>query len=433
MSDLAEGFAINCKPGAPTTSSRDARRAQAKRHVMAMLDDVQSAHLAGKHKRAQHRVRRYLNSYHARLVATELARRTMKPHRRFPKDLVPSIASSLDPWAGTTEEARVNVVPKNSDSGDYRVTLDFGPENRALQYLLLCPLREIADLHPHQFGTGNGGSHAAIKHVAQAMQDGFLWAVEIDIKNCFASFGGDGVVDFLPLPKEVTEQVLLARNLNLVPGNLVDLFGEEPGGVHHTPYGAPHTPLRVPSFGPASGLGFLGAKVLAEARRGIPQGSAASPLVAEMLLALPLKQLPKLGHVFGYLDNFLIMATSQDDAVSMAKALGCALQAHPAGPLRPKIRGLFHAGKPIEFLGHRLTAQHGAVIIEPSPAKRQEFKAELKAGLARISGGSLPPAARSRKIQQLRTYIRSWTAAFRLWPGAEKHRDLWLAKVADCT
>ena len=152
-----------------------------------------------------------------------------------------------------------------------------------------------------------------------------------------------------------------------------------------------------------------------------------------MLLALPLKQLPKVGLVFGYLDNFLVMATSEDDAVSMAKALGCALQAHPAGPLRPKIKGIFHAGTPIDFLGYRLTAQHGAVMIEPSPAKRQEFEAELKAGLARIKGGSLPPAVRTRKIQHLRTYIRCWTAAFRLWPGAEKHRDLWLAKVDDCS
>jgi hypothetical protein len=432
MSDLADGFATNCKPATPAKFSRYVGRAQPTGHVRLMLDDVRSAHLAGKHKKAKNRIRRYLSSHHAGLVATELARRMMKPHRRFPKALVPSIASSLEPWAGTTEQVRVNVVPKNSDSGDYRVTLDFGPKNRALQYLLLRPLREIADLHPHQFGTGNGGPHAAIKHVAQAMKAGFVWATEIDIVSCFASFGGEGVVDFLPLPKEVTEQVLLARNLNLVPGNLVDLSGEEPGGVHHTPYGAPHT-LHVPSFGPAGGLGYLGARALAEARQGIPQGSAASPLVAEMLLALPLKQLPNMGRVFGYLDNFLVTATSEDDAVSMATALGCALQAHPAGPLRPKIRGIFRSGEPIDFLGYRLTAQHGAAIIEPSPAKLQEFEAELKAGLARINSGSLPPAARTRKIQQLRTYIRSWTAAFRLWPGAEKHRDLWLAKVDDCT
>src|SRR6266496_1792403 len=132
MSDLAEGFAINCKPSTPAKSSQYGGRARAKRHVWAMLDDIRSAHLAGKRKKVNHRIRRYLNSHHARLLATELARRAMKPHRRFPKALVPSIASSLDPWVGTAEEVRVNVIPKG-DSGDYRVTTDFGPENRALQ------------------------------------------------------------------------------------------------------------------------------------------------------------------------------------------------------------------------------------------------------------------------------------------------------------
>jgi hypothetical protein len=427
--DQFEEFAVNCKPATAAKSSQYVGKAQANGHVRAMLHDVRSAHLAGKHKKARHRTQRYLNSHHAGLVATERARRAMKRHWSFPKALVPAIASGLDPWVGTTEEVRVNMIPKDSESGEYRLTMDFGPENRALQYLLLPLLREIADLHPHQFGTGNGGPHAAIKHVAQAMKDGHLWAVEVDVEKCFASFDGTKVADLLPFPKEVTERVALSRHLNLVPGNLLELFGGVSGGVHDgVPYGVPHT-----HFGPAGGLGILGAKALAEARQGIPQGSAASPILAETLLALPLKQLPNLGQVFGYLDNFLIMAKSEDDAVSMAKALGCALKAHLAGPLRPKLKGCFRAGEPIEFLGHRLTAQHGTVIIEPSPANREEFETETNAALARIKGEALSPAVRARKIRELERYVRSWTAAFKLWPQAEIQRKHWLTKLADCS
>ncbi len=421
----SQEIAINCNPAKP---SQHAGKAQAKGHVRAMLHDVRSAHLAGKHKKAKHRIRRYLNSHHARLVAAELARRAMKPHPQLPKALVPSIASGLDPWVGTTEEVRVNMIPKDSGYGDYRLTMDFGPENRALQHLILGALKVIADLHPHQFGSGNGGMHAAIKHVAQAMKDGFVWAVEMDLENCFWSFDADKVADLLPLPKEVTEQALLARNLNLVPGNLLDLLGGVSGGVHDVPYGSPHTP----HFGPACGLGILGAQILAEARRGIPQGSAASPLLAEMLLAPALKQLPTGGKVFAYLDNFLIMAKSEDDAVSMAKALGCALKAHPAGPLRPKIKGRFHPGEPIEFLGHRLTVQHGMVIIEPSPLNQQKFEVTMKLELARIKENSLSPAARARKVRELKTYVRSWASAFKLWPQAEIHKKQWLVKIAGC-
>src|SRR6266540_31569 len=143
----SQEIAINCNPAKP---SQHAGKAQAKGHVRAMLHDVRSAHLAGKHKKAKHRIRRYLNSHHARLVAAELARRAMKPHPQLPKALVPSIASGLDPWVGTTEEVRVNMIPKDSGYGDYRLTMDFGPENRALQHLILGALKVIADLHPHQ-------------------------------------------------------------------------------------------------------------------------------------------------------------------------------------------------------------------------------------------------------------------------------------------
>ncbi len=385
-------FAVNCNPGTPAKPPQDAGKRQAKEHVGAMLNRIQAAHLAGKRKRMKYLSELYLNSNDAGLVATELARRAMKPHRHLPKVLVPSIASGLDPWAGTTEEVRVNMIPKDPDSGDYRLTMDFGPENRALQYLLLPLLREIADLHPHQFGTGNGGP------------------------------------DLLPLPKEVTERVLLSRHLNLVPGNLLDLLGGMPGGVHEdgSPYGVPHTPY----IGPACGLGILVAEVLAEARRGIPQGSAASPLLAEMLLVPTLKQLPAGGEVFAYLDNFLVMAKSKEDAVSMTIALVSALKAHPAGPLRPKIKGRFHPGEPIEFLGHRLTAHHGTVTIEPSPLNQQKFEVTMKMELARIKGNSFSPAARARKVRELKSYVRSWAAAFALWPQAEIHKEHWLAKIA---
>jgi len=260
------------------------------------------------------------------------------------------------------------------------------------------------------------------------MKDGHLWAVEIDIENCFLSFDGSGVVDLLPIPKEVTEQVLLARNLNLVPGNLLDLFGGVSGGVHQgVPYGVPHTP----HFGPACGLGILGAKVLAEARRGLAQGSAASQLVAEMLLALLLKQLPSMGQVFAYVDNFLIMAKSEDDAVSMAKALGCALQAHPAGPLRPKIRGLFRAGEPIDFLGHRLIVHHGSVKIEPSPANLKKLAYEMSRGLSSIKSSALSPAARARKVRELMRKVNGWADAFKLCNNIQLHKEHWLAKIAD--
>ncbi len=101
------------------------------------LSGIRAAHLAGKRKKVKYLGGVYLNSYSAKLAAAELALRAMKPHRRLPKALAPSIASALDAWTGATEEVRVNFVPKGSDPDDRRMPL----------------LRAIAHVHPHQFGT----------------------------------------------------------------------------------------------------------------------------------------------------------------------------------------------------------------------------------------------------------------------------------------
>jgi len=419
-------FAVNCNPGTTAKSSPHPDKHQAKGHGKAMLNRIRAAHLAGKPKKTRHLIRIYLNSHAAHLAATHLARRSLRAHRHFPEALVSVIAAGLDPWAGTTEEVRVSYIPKGSDRDDRRTTMEFGPENKALQYLVLIVLKVVADLHPHQFGTGNGGPHAAIKHIAQAMKDGFVWAIEIDIENCFPSFDGKKIIDLLPIPKEVTERVLLPVHLNLVPGNLIDLFGTMSGGVHS------HTPHTTP-VGPAGDLGPGGAQILAEARQGLAQGSATSALLAEMLLSVSLKEVPNLGPVFGYVDNFVVMAKSENDVVTMTKALGSSLKGHPAGPLRPKMKGFFPAGDPVEVLGHRLIGGPGAIKIEASPANLAEFELQMKKGVFSLRKPGLSPGARSKKAQHLARKLHGWVSAFRLCHDAELYKVHWLAKIADCS
>ena len=56
-----------------------------------------------------------------------------------------------------------------------------------------------------------------------------------------------------------------------------------------------------------------------------------------------------------YVDNFLIMADSQEEAVSMLSALGDALAHHPAGPFSGKIKARYSPGDTVEFLGYAIT------------------------------------------------------------------------------
>ena len=222
-------------------------------HLEVLLRRVREA---SRFNESTYRVRKYLGSFDPKLHATLEAYDAMKPEDRPDPAELPSIAKSLDAWKGTDEP--VLVRRKRKASGKYRTVLEFEIENRALQYLVRDVLIAALELHPNQYAT-RGGVHAAIKHTKQALSDGYVWAVELDIKNCYPSFDEEKLPDLLPLPKEVTDHVILSRYLNLPSG--FSCIGNSLGDDHE---------------GDAITPGAISA-----ARRGIPQGSAASPIVAE--------------------------------------------------------------------------------------------------------------------------------------------------------
>ena len=142
----------------PTVRPSVKRRALARKKVDKLIRGVASAHKAGKKKRCAYLASQYLQSFDARLVATWQKDRKLNRHRRPDRKLLPSIAASLSPWAGTKEIAVVNMKEKGSNGG-YRLSMDFGIENRALQYLIVRLLEATADLHPEQY-LMKGGVHA---------------------------------------------------------------------------------------------------------------------------------------------------------------------------------------------------------------------------------------------------------------------------------
>ena len=261
-------------------------------------------------------------------------------------------------------------------------------------------LEALADIHPNQFAT-KGGTHGAIRAVEKAMEEGFCWTIEVDISNCYLSFDGESIANFLPLPKKVTRGVIMSEYLSLVPGNFAEGLG--------------------PVYGPEDEFFF--SQVIADARPGIPQGSAVSPLVTEILLASVFDCLPKGAVVINYADNFLVMARDEKDAVKTTKALGSAICAHPAGLLRPKLVALSKPGEKFTFLGHTLQMTSSGVRIEPSEENDLKFKHELERGLRYLSDGNIPAHKREKKLRELRRYVRSWFGAFRECDGIEQYRS----------
>jgi hypothetical protein len=209
--------------------------------------------------------------------------------------------------------------------------------------------------------------------------------------------------------------VLLSEHLNIVPSTLHHTAAYSSNGAADTHQGG--LPLE---------------QYLADARRGIPQGSSVSPIVAEMLLAPVLHQVPAGGEVVAYADNILVIAKNDGDADSMSESLGIALTTHPAGQLWPKIKS-FPPGGPIEFLGHRLTADDGGLRIQPNADNREEFESRMNRGLARLKGSPLSPAMRAEIVRELKSDLSSHVANFRLCDGMENYRQHWSAQIASAS
>ncbi|HEX9323365.1 MAG TPA: reverse transcriptase domain-containing protein [Xanthobacteraceae bacterium] len=391
-----------------------AESAPARAHLRAKLTRIRKAHKAGDRKQLRYLIQQYLTSFDALMTATRLARQNMRWYRRPKKNELKYIAENLNAYQGTREEVRLILIPKGQ--GKFRPTLDFGIENRALQYLIKSILYAVADLHPRQFAT-RGGVPAAITEVATAIKAGNLHAREIDITDFYPSFDGNKLVDLIPVPKKVVERVLLSEHLNIVPSE----------SLHHT---ATHASNGAADTHP--GGGFPLEQYLADARRGIPQGSSVSPIVAEMLLAPVLHQVPAGGEVVAYADNISVIAKNDGDADSMTESLGIALQTHPAGQLWPKIKS-FPPGGPIECLGHRLTTDHGGLRIQPTAANREEFESRMNRGLARLKASSLSPATRAEIVRELKSDLSSHASNFRLCDGMENCRQHWSVRIASAS
>jgi hypothetical protein len=273
-------------------------------HVAKLLKRIRRAYELGRHKELRYRTGAYLNSFHAKLAAVQRANRRRKLNDRLDTATERNTAQGLDAWQGTDEPVLVHRKPKTSKPDSFRTYMAFGIENQALQYLVLPLLEQVACIPPYQY-TVRGGLHASIKHVVKAMSTGPVWAVEVDVVDCYPSFDGKKLKDQLPVPEEVSESVLISEYLNLKGGNLAGITKSGPFG----PAGDPKASMTVEG-------------VLAAARRGIPQGSAVSPFIAETMLAIALGEVPKLGDIVAYGDNCWLLAKEESDMVTMMKALG---------------------------------------------------------------------------------------------------------------
>lgn len=356
---------------------------QARSRALKRHNRIRRAVEAGDPHLARHRMLEYLRSYDAKLAATAKAFQKIHPGAKLPIAKLAEIAAHLDPWKGTKEPARVSARPKSS--GGHRIVVDFQLENRALQCLVCGALSPWAkrQLHQDQYGLRDGRD-AALEAATEALDEGLAWAVTADVKDFYPSINDKKLQKLLPLPEDVTRLVVISRYLRLS-------LGWRP-------------------------LGVTTANFMAQARQGIPQGSAVSSLLAEVVLAPVFNALPEGACVKNYADNFLILAPSKAEACSIVNTLRCACKSLPAGPLRLVAQEPRPSTEWFDFLGYALRVHDGNTMVRPSNWNMERFDHIVDNYEENLLEGMGDIGERAKTAGR---YVRSWSAAFQRWPYSD--------------
>ncbi len=389
---------------------------RAMRHEQQLRKKIRKARKNGKKGWLRNHVHRYLTSYDAKLTVLVNRIKDMRRGTKLKPNFILSLVDQITLYAGCDEIVKVNVRPKKSGSDYGRPVLSFGHIERTRQEMLRRVMKDaVKEPCKNQFSTRRGVNRA-IRLVKKHLVEGFVHVIEADIVSCYANYDKSKLPElFDPIPAKIIQEVLVP---NLM-GRL-ELYKESPLWVSQSDLNAP--------------LAILEQKadpVFLKARCGLMQGSAASPLASELLLAEVMRVMTDApGPVVNYADNFVLMAKTPNDALTMYKALFVLLRKHPAGPLSLKIEWrTFKDNGCFEFLGYIFEVTEKGFSIEPTNDNRQKFHEQVNREYKRILSKDMSPTRRMARIKELRGYVNSWTGAFIEAPEAVKIRKLWFSRL----
>lgn len=362
---------------------------RARKGVQKNLDKIERLAKSGEGTKLRLSLRTFLKSYNARIWASEKAYRRVHGGTALSMQTLDELASNLNVWE--RPEERVQVYHKRKKDGSIRKIMNFGVQARAQQYLVKAVAERTFGIHETQFGV-RGGRDEACRQTCDLIESHRLrYAVVADIKDCFGSFSEEGVRDAIPLIKTIAEAVVLPPPMELT--------------------------ISSPWF-------RCGRRSLRTVRgvKGLPQGSAVSNLVAEVMLAPVFERLEDCAIAIGYCDDILLLSRTRRGAEIAREALLSCLRQLPAGPLSLGSDEVRRISDGFEFLGYRFGLWKGRPVVTPPLHQLRNFDVDFElAGLGLLEGeGSLA---------DLRNKVSGWHGSYRLWKGAERSRQRYLEQA----
>lgn len=323
-----------------------------------LLREVGRAAEKGEWRGLRGKVDRYLVSLAPKVVAVLLAlrrigkRKSAKAHDKPNFEEVLETAAQLDPRADCGEPVHVTLLPKGD--GDHRPVVSFGLRRLALQLLVKLLLEAILPPSPLEFAAKGRGPARMCDRIREFVEEhGCEWFVAADIKDFFGSLEREEVKKRLPLPGRVTENVILIPD----EAELV---------------------LHIPKHLQVNGGDDAWEQAV---RRGIPQGSPVSNLVASALLGPVLDAATGAKPVVAHVDDIVVGASSEVDAAAIKHALTETLASHPVGPLYLKFADVCSTQHGVCSVGYCVRRRPeifgGALYAHPSPRSFDRFEARL--------------------------------------------------------
>lgn len=290
---------------------------------------------AGKGAKASQKAQAaYLGSSLVRLDALIRAAKHLDYNKKLSVPQYELMADELKLYAQIEEPVRVYL--KEKSSGGHRYFCDFGVRHRAAQALVADMINAQLSPKPFQYNVKGRGVAVAIKQIRQLHADGYKNVVRLDIQRFFDSFDHKAIMQVLPIAKDLTDHVVIGKHFELQGQHLNKEDKHLQDILNH----------------------YL--SLIAE--RGLPQGSACSPAIANFVISKIEPKLPKGARFLNYVDDFLILAQSPERAEKAKNALTSSIEEMPVGhfELLEKSSGSLLSG--VEFLGHAIAEQPAGVF-----------------------------------------------------------------------
>jgi hypothetical protein len=273
------------------------------------------------------------------------------------------------------------------------------------------------------------------------------YTLTADIPNAFGQLSDCSA---LPLPAQVIENVILAKNLNFTLGTTKGVnaeifqslkgdpqYGENenpPSGSQHTLGNPPTESIQgflsmsfsLSSFDICDEASVFFAEPLTAVRLGVPQGSATSSAVIERLLAPVLEKLPAITN---YADDFALFGDSEAEVMTRLQNLESELSSLLTG--LPQLSKLRQHTDRIVFLGYELTNLGGHIQIRLPKEKWMGFLKEFHK--RRSQAMKCLPIERGLRLKLLRQYLTNFFSARPMWSEAEQQKAKLAQLIAPST